>query len=119
MGNQIPHLVGKGGGAPFDLGGFQEMAAGFVEDHAAKAVGEHRRHLAGFHVVGIEHGCGTGAHFLGRAIRIPLAQIVRASGGAVAAAQAGPVVPIGGQHVEAEGLVQTNVAGKGAITGSD
>ena len=89
-----------------------------MEDHAAKAVGEHRRHLSGFHVVGIEHGSGTGAHLLGRAIRIPLAQIVRASGGAVAAAEAGPVVPIGGQHVEAEGLVQADVAGKGAITGS-
>ena len=47
-----------------------------------------------------------------------MAQIVRASGGAVAAAEAGPVVPIGGQHVEAEGLVQADVAGKGAITGS-
>ena len=28
------------------------------------------------------------------------------------------MVPIGGQHVEAKGLVQTNIAGKGAITGS-
>ena len=118
MGNQIPHLVGKGGGAPFDLGGFQQVAAGFVEDHAAESVGEHRRHLSGLDVVGIKHGSGTGAHLLGRAIRIPLAQIIRAARRAVAAPEAGPVIPIGGQHVEAEGLVQADVAGKGAITGS-
>ena len=94
------------------------MAAGLVEDHAAEAVGEHHRHLAGLHVVGIEHGAGAAAHLLGRGLHVPLGQVFGPAGAAVAATGAGAVLAIGGQHGEAQGLVQADVPGKGAVTGS-
>ena len=99
VGNQLAHLLGKGGGAPLHLGGLQQVAAGLVEDHTAKAIGQHRRHLAGFHVVGIEHGASAFAHLLGRGQGIPLPQVIGAAGGAVATAHGGAVVAIGRQHV--------------------
>ena len=95
------------------------MAAGLVEDHAAEAVGEHHRHLAGLHVVGIEHGAGAGAHLLGGGLHIPLGQVFGPAGAAVAATGAGAVLAIGGQHGEAQGLVQADVPGEGAVTGGD
>ena len=96
MGDELAHLVGKGGGAPFHLGGFQQMAAGLMEDHPAEAIGQHHRELASLHVVGIKHGGGAGAQVDGGGIDIPMAQIIGVVGGAVATAQAGTVITISG-----------------------
>jgi hypothetical protein len=61
--DRLAHLLGEGCGAALHLGGFQQVAAGFVEDHAAEAVGQHNRQLSRLHIVGIEHGAGAFAHF--------------------------------------------------------
>ena len=99
MGNGFTHFLGKRGGAPLHLGGFQQVPAGLVEDHTAEAVRQHHRQLARLHVVGVEHGAGALAHLLGAGFGIPLAQVVRPAGGAVTPAHAGAVVAIGGEHV--------------------
>jgi len=40
----LPTCSAKGGGAPLHLGGFEQVAPqDFVEDHTAKAVGQHHR----------------------------------------------------------------------------
>ena len=70
-----------------------------MKNHAAEAVGQHRWHLTRLYVVGVEHGAHTGAHVLGGGVRVPLAQVIGAIGGAVAAAEAGAVVAVGGEHV--------------------
>ena len=99
VGNGLADHFGKGGGAPLYLGGFQQVAAGLMKNHAAEAVGQHRWHLTGFDVIGVEHGAHTRAHVLGGGVRVPLAQVIGAIGGAVAAAEAGAVVAVGGKHV--------------------
>ena len=94
MGDQLAHLVGEGGGAPLHLGGFQQMAAGFVENHTAEPVGKHHRELSRFDVIRVQHGGRTGAEVDGGGLHIPVAQIVGVIGGAVATAQARPVIAI-------------------------
>ena len=119
MGDRLADAVGEGGGAPLQLGGFQQVAAGFVEDHAAEAVGEHHRQLAGLHVIGVEHGGGAAAEILGGIVGVPVVEGFGAVAGAVAAPQAGAVFAIGGQHAQPQRLVQAHIAGEGAVAGGD
>ena len=117
VGNLLAQLLGKGGGAALDLGGFEQMAAGFMENDAAEAVRQHYRKLARFDIVSPQHGGGAVAEIAGRLLGLPLAQFIGTAMGAVAAAQAGAVVAIGGQYIQTQGLVQANVVGMGAIAG--
>ncbi len=46
MGDLLTHLIVKHRGLLGHRGGFQQMAAGFMKDHAAKAIAHHHRHGA-------------------------------------------------------------------------
>ena len=119
VGNGLVHLVGEGSGAAFHLGGFEQVSAGFVENHAPEAIGHHHRHLAAVDVVGIKHRGGTGADLCCGCVDIPFAQIERTIGGAITASDAGAMLAISGENAEPAGLVQPDVACKRAITGGD
>ena len=118
MGYGFADALGEWCGAAFDLGCFQQVPAGFMEDHATKSVGEHHRHLATVHIVSTQHGGRTGAHLLSGGFNVPVAQIIGFVGGSVPTSDAGAVVTVCSQHTEAAGLMQPDVASKGAVTGS-
>ena len=106
MGDGLSNPTSEGAGAALQLGGFQQMAAGFMEDHATKFVGEHHGVGAGIDVIGVEHRSGAGGDVAGGAIGIPDQQIVGMVGAAKPTSDAGAVLAIGSQHTQAQGLVQ-------------
>ena len=117
MGNGFSHFLGKGSRSSFHLGGLEQMAAGFMEDHPAKTVGHHHGHLTAIDVFRVEHRGRTGADLLGAGVHIPFLQIPGTVCRSVAPPDAGSMFSVGGQHAQAAGLMQTDVAGKCAVTG--
>ncbi len=119
VGNFFALAVLEGGGAALNLGGFQQVAAGFMENHTAKGIGHHDRVGARFHIVGVEHFPGGFRNFRRHVAIVPGAQEVGAAGVAGAFGDRGTVGPVSTQQVIAHGLGEADVAGEGAIAGSD
>ena len=115
MSDQFTNPIREGRGAPFNLGCFEQVTAGLVENHATEPVGENSRHLSGIHVVGPQHRSSAVAHFSCTGFGIPVPKIVRTIGTAIAAANAGSVIAVGGKNGETGRLMQADVAGKSAI----
>ena len=117
VGNFFAFLVCKGGRALFDLGGFQQVATGFVEDHPAKFVGHDDGIGSGFHVIGIEHFASGFCNIFGGVGIVPLLQETGVAGIAQTAADGSAVGSIGAEQHRGDGLGQADIAGKGAIAG--
>ena len=113
--DQFTNAISEGSGAAFDLGCFEQMPTGLVENDATKAVSENSRHLSGIHVVGTQHRSSAVANLSCAVLGIPVPKIIRTIGTAIAAANAGPVVSVCGENREAGRLMQADVAGEGAI----
>ena len=118
MGDLGPDAFGEGSRTPFNLRGFQEMPAGFMEDDAAESIGQNRRHLPGIHILRPQHRAGAFTHFSGARLAIRSSEIVRSVRAAVATTNTGAVFT-GGKNRESGGLMETNVAGEGAVGGCD